>query len=454
MLPRGGRVLVALSGGPDSVALLHILRTLERRGALVVAGAAHFNHQLRGADADARRGVLPRSRGGRRACRFVAGRTDVARARERNGTLGRGCGAAGPIPLSERCRGRARRRRDRGRALPRRSGRDVPAAPDPRRRRRRARRHPATDESRDPAASRDLPRRAPALRRRARARISRGRLERRSARSRGTGSGTSSCRTWSSFRRPSPRRWPATPVWRARTRNFWTGLQSNPPIRSSYLRVTGSRLTSRDSRRWLRLSPLASPGRRFRRLRPTGSSAFSTSTICWTWRAAAPRALPSRCRASRRSRRGHRIVFGMVTGAPFSNSFRFPLSIPGEVGGARVGALGRPGWTTRARSRPPAARGDTAVVAAAPLQGPLAVRTRRRGDTFKPLGMGGRGRKLQDFLVDRKIARADRDSLPLVVDGDDRIVWVVGQSVAEDFRVTAPKQGVILLKARRLGGVG
>ena len=120
-----------------------------------------------------------------------------------------------------------------------------------------------------------------------------------------------------------------------------------------------------------------------------------------------------------------------------------------------------PGWALSAawvddpgEVETPAARGDTAVVAAGPLQGPLAVRTRRRGDTFKPLGMGGRGRKLQDFLVDRKVARVDRDSLPLVVDGDDRIVWVVGQSVAEDFRVTTAKHGVILLKARRLGGVG
>jgi tRNA(Ile)-lysidine synthase len=68
--------------------------------------------------------------------------------------------------------------------------------------------------------------------------------------------------------------------------------------------------------------------------------------------------------------------------------------------------------------------------------------------------MGGRGRKLQDFLVDRKVARAERDRLPLVVDRDDTIVWVVGQSVAEDFRVTEPSQAVILLKARRLGGVG
>jgi tRNA(Ile)-lysidine synthase len=68
--------------------------------------------------------------------------------------------------------------------------------------------------------------------------------------------------------------------------------------------------------------------------------------------------------------------------------------------------------------------------------------------------MGGRGRKLQDFLVDRKVPRNERDALPLVVDSDDRIVWVVGQSVAEDFRVIDPARGVILLKARRLGGEG
>jgi tRNA(Ile)-lysidine synthase len=63
-------------------------------------------------------------------------------------------------------------------------------------------------------------------------------------------------------------------------------------------------------------------------------------------------------------------------------------------------------------------------------------------------------KKLQDFLVDRKIPREIRDSLPLVVDRDDRIVWVVGESVAEDFRVTGASRGVLLLKARRLGGPG
>src|SRR5262245_41372785 len=52
LVPRGARVLVALSGGADSIALVHILRELEAAGELTLAGVAHFNHQLRGAEAD------------------------------------------------------------------------------------------------------------------------------------------------------------------------------------------------------------------------------------------------------------------------------------------------------------------------------------------------------------------------------------------------------------------
>ena len=59
-----------------------------------------------------------------------------------------------------------------------------------------------------------------------------------------------------------------------------------------------------------------------------------------------------------------------------------------------------------------------------------------------------------NVFVDRKVAREERDSLPLVVDSADRIVWVVGGPVAEDFRVTEASQCVIFLKARRLGGQG
>ena len=48
----GSRVLVALSGGADSVALLHLLRDLDGRGELTLVGAAHLHHGLRGDAAD------------------------------------------------------------------------------------------------------------------------------------------------------------------------------------------------------------------------------------------------------------------------------------------------------------------------------------------------------------------------------------------------------------------
>ncbi len=52
LLVRGGRVLVALSGGADSVCLLYLLKQLQSKWQLQLA-AAHLHHGLRGAEADA-----------------------------------------------------------------------------------------------------------------------------------------------------------------------------------------------------------------------------------------------------------------------------------------------------------------------------------------------------------------------------------------------------------------
>ena len=51
MLPRGGCVIAALSGGADSVAMLHCLISVKEKFNIKVA-AAHLNHQLRGEEAD------------------------------------------------------------------------------------------------------------------------------------------------------------------------------------------------------------------------------------------------------------------------------------------------------------------------------------------------------------------------------------------------------------------
>ncbi|MBI5073883.1 MAG: tRNA lysidine(34) synthetase TilS [Nitrospirae bacterium] len=65
---------------------------------------------------------------------------------------------------------------------------------------------------------------------------------------------------------------------------------------------------------------------------------------------------------------------------------------------------------------------------------PLTVRPRRTGDYFYPVGFG-RKKKLQDFFVDLKIARDERDSIPIIVSGDD-IVWVAGYRADDRFKVT------------------
>ena len=50
LLQKGDKVVLGLSGGPDSVCLLHILKQLESEYDLSIY-AAHLNHQIRGIEA-------------------------------------------------------------------------------------------------------------------------------------------------------------------------------------------------------------------------------------------------------------------------------------------------------------------------------------------------------------------------------------------------------------------
>ncbi len=70
----------------------------------------------------------------------------------------------------------------------------------------------------------------------------------------------------------------------------------------------------------------------------------------------------------------------------------------------------------------------------ASLKGALHWRHRRPGDSFVPLGMQGR-KKLKDFLIDEKVPLAERDKLWLLCD-DEKIVWVCGYRQNAETRVT------------------
>ena len=91
----------------------------------------------------------------------------------------------------------------------------------------------------------------------------------------------------------------------------------------------------------------------------------------------------------------------------------------------------------------------TAVVALPAA--PLVVRSWRFGDRYRPLGLGGRSRKLQDLFVDRKVPRGERTRIPLVLDAHGRIVWVVGFGIGHDFRVREGRESVLFLKVNGLG---
>jgi tRNA(Ile)-lysidine synthase len=92
----------------------------------------------------------------------------------------------------------------------------------------------------------------------------------------------------------------------------------------------------------------------------------------------------------------------------------------------------------------------TAVIDATCAAGHLRVRTWRRGDALVPLGMGGR-KKLQDVFVDRKIPRTWRDRVPVVVNEQDDIIWVAGVVLSEHAKVTDRTQSVVILRLSRLG---
>jgi tRNA(Ile)-lysidine synthase len=134
--------------------------------------------------------------------------------------------------------------------------------------------------------------------------------------------------------------------------------------------------------------------------------------------------------------------------------FEFALAIPGEL---RLPELGRmvcveeAGSSVIARDLPPAPVPEAVAIVQRGAVRRLAVRNRRAGDRFRPIGLGG-AKKLQDFFVDRKIARNERDKIPLVVNESDRIIWVAGHALDEEFRVTDPAQAVLILRLKVLGG--
>jgi tRNA(Ile)-lysidine synthase len=81
------------------------------------------------------------------------------------------------------------------------------------------------------------------------------------------------------------------------------------------------------------------------------------------------------------------------------------------------------------------------------IQWPLVVRNLQSGDRFQPLGLRGT-KKVTRLLMDRKIPRSQRDRIPIVFSGG-KIVWIVGLEIGESFALREQSRQALRLKLRR-----
>lgn len=82
------------------------------------------------------------------------------------------------------------------------------------------------------------------------------------------------------------------------------------------------------------------------------------------------------------------------------------------------------------------------------LQMPLTLRTARTGDRFTPFGM--RGTKLvSDYLTDRKKSIVEKQQQLVVTDATDAIVWLVGERPAAPYCIKGSTKEVVMLEWKK-----
>jgi tRNA(Ile)-lysidine synthase len=91
---------------------------------------------------------------------------------------------------------------------------------------------------------------------------------------------------------------------------------------------------------------------------------------------------------------------------------------------------------------------DEALLDADALAEALTVRSWRHGDRMKPLGLGGT-KSLQDLFTDRRVPRSLRSQLP-VIESEGRIAWVAGVAISEAFKLTPKTTRAARLRARQI----
>ena len=81
------------------------------------------------------------------------------------------------------------------------------------------------------------------------------------------------------------------------------------------------------------------------------------------------------------------------------------------------------------------------------IQKEIIIRTRKDGDKIIPLGMTG-SKKLKDIFINMKIPKEERDIIPIVC-FDNKISWIVGLRVSDEYKVTSDTKKILIMNVKR-----
>ena len=77
---------------------------------------------------------------------------------------------------------------------------------------------------------------------------------------------------------------------------------------------------------------------------------------------------------------------------------------------------------------------------------PLTLRRPHRGERFQPLGMNGKSRLLSDFLTDLHLNIFEKQRQWLLCQSTDQILWVIGRRIDHRFRITPATRNILIVK--------
>lgn len=77
----------------------------------------------------------------------------------------------------------------------------------------------------------------------------------------------------------------------------------------------------------------------------------------------------------------------------------------------------------------------------------ISIRTRKNGDKIIPMGMVG-SKKVKDIFIDMKIPKEERDNIPILC-FDDKIAWIIGIRISEEYKLTDKSKNILKVVVQR-----